>query len=102
MGRHAAAQVLLERSLALCREALGARHPHTFQAAFHLVITLVKTGDASGRVRELIASDLAPLVDQDPASLSAELKEIRMRLQPVVAAASAKAQPAKAWWKRLF
>lgn len=101
-GDHAAALALLERSLALCRQALGPDHPHTLQAAFHLVIALVRAGDASGRVREIVARDLAPLLDQDPANLPVELREIRVRLLPIIASATGKQQPARSWWKRMF
>ena len=101
-GEHAPAQPLLEESLTLCRQALGPDHPHTLQAAFHLVVALVKTNDTSGRVREIIASDLAPLVDRDPASLPAELKEIRVRLLPIIPSATGRKEAPKAWWKRIF
>ncbi len=101
-GDHGAAQVLLERSLALCRKALGPNHPHTFMAAYHLVIALTRAGDSSGRVREIIANDLSLLIDQEPDSLPSELKEIRIRLLPIIASANAKQQPAKAWWQGIF
>ncbi len=101
-GDHVAAQVLMERSLALSRETLGSNHPHTIQAAFHLVIALAKAGDSSGRVPEIIAHDLAPLIDQNPDSLSAELKEIRSQVLQGLASARARRQPAKPWWKRIF
>ena len=96
------ARVLLERSLDQCRTTLGATHPETLKAAFHLVIALVRMNDASGRVREIVVHDLAPIVDQEPASLPVELQEIRQRLLPIIASATGKQPPAKPWWRRLF
>jgi hypothetical protein len=97
---YAAAQALLESSLRACRETLGATHPETLKAAFHLVLVLVKTGAKGDRVRELIARDLAPIIWEDPASLPPELREIRQRLLPLLGQAGKDA--AKPWWKRIF
>ena len=99
---YAAAKTLLERSLEGCREALGAAHPETLKAAFHLVLVLVKTGEPAERVREVIAQDLAPLIEQEPASLPIELQEIRRRLLPILAAGAKKDPSSKPWWKRIF
>ena len=99
---YAAAKTLLERSLDGCREALGAAHPETLKAAFHLVLMLVRTGEPAGRVRELLANDLAPIIEQEPASLPIELQEIRRRLLPILAAGAKKDASSKPWWKRIF
>lgn len=100
-GDYEAAKALLERSLELCRDALGATHPETLKAAFHLVITLVKT-DETQQVREIMARDFAPLFEQEPASLPAELQEIRRRLLPILASEMTKDASTKPWWKRFF
>lgn len=99
---YAAAHELLEHALALCRQTLGPNHPLTLQAAFHLVIALVRTGHSSDRVKEIVTHDLASLIDQDPASLPSELKEIRVRLLPIIGSALSKEQPSKPWWKRFL
>jgi Tetratricopeptide repeat len=83
-GDNASAIGLLERSLTKCRDTLGASHPQTFGAAYHLVVALLRAGEDSDRLRELIGRDLAPLADADPASLSAELRGIRLRLIPLI------------------
>jgi hypothetical protein len=48
------------------------------------VVALLRAGEDSDRLRELIGRDLAPLADADPASLSAELRGIRLRLTPLI------------------
>ena len=81
---NASAIGLLERALTKCRDTLGASHPQTFGAAYQLVVALLRAGEDSDRLRELIGRDLAPLADADPASLSAELRGIRLRLTPLI------------------
>ena len=66
-----------------------------------LLLTLLKTGASSSRMREVMTQNLAPLIDQAPAALPAELKQIQARLLPILASISGK-EPAKPWWQRIF
>lgn len=81
---HRAAAVLLEDTLERCRRTLGPQHPATFQAAYHLVLTLVHSGESS-RVKTILEHDLAPLAQRDPATLAPELRDARERLLPLFA-----------------
>jgi tetratricopeptide (TPR) repeat protein len=101
-GDYTEAKALLARSLEACRDTLGGTHPETLKAAFHLVITLVRTNEPADRVREVIERDLAPIVGEDPASLSVELRELRARLMPILASAATNDSASKPWWKRIF
>ena len=47
-------------------------------------------------------NDLAPLIEQEPASLPIELQEIRRRPLPILAAGAKKDGSSKPWWKRIF
>ncbi len=101
-SEYTVARALLERSLEACRETLGAAHPETLKSAFHLVLVLVRTNEPPGRVQEIIARDLAPIVWKDPESLPAELQEIRKRLLPLLESVAKKDPSSKPWWKRIF
>jgi aspartate racemase len=72
LGRHAEAAKLLEGCLERSRESLGAQHPETFKAAWQLLIAESRGRDARGRVRELFANDLSPLMQCAPERLPPE------------------------------
>ena len=99
------ARTMLEDALERCRRVLGASHPQTLQAAFHLVLTLVRSNDASGRIRDVVAHDLAPLAAMDPQTLPPELRDIRERMAPILAQFSQAASappPSTPWWRRML
>jgi tetratricopeptide (TPR) repeat protein len=97
------AREYLESALAKSSRALGREHVETLSAAYHLVITLIKLNDSSGRIRELIDNELASLMHSDPNSLPADLREIREALIPYLVSANSDQVPErKPWWRRLF
>ena len=61
------------------------------------------SNNSSGRVRELMKNELAPLIQSDPESLPADFREIRERILPFLVSVKASApQQHKPWWRRLF
>ncbi len=102
-GDYAQAKENLESGLTKSLHALGREHVETWALAYHLIITLVRMNDSSGRIRDLMKNELAPLIETNPDSLPADLREIRERLLPILMSANADPLPQpKPWWRRLF
>lgn len=76
-GDFAAARSLLQEGLQLSREVLGPNHIQTWQAAGRLFLASVHEGQGWEQVKASMLHDLAPLMAQDPATLSDELREHR-------------------------
>jgi tetratricopeptide (TPR) repeat protein len=96
---YATARKYLEGALAKSLRAFGPEHYETLNAAYHLVITLVQMNDSSGRVRELMKNELAPLIQSDPDALPADLREMR---EILISGYANAAQQHRPWWRRLF
>ncbi len=100
---YAKARENLESALAKLSQTLGREHGETLSAAYHLVLTLHKMNDSSGRIRELIDNELASLIQRDPNSLPADFREIREALLPILGPANSdQVSQRRPWWRRLF
>ena len=77
-GNLPGARKIQEQVLEVCRHVLGEEHPNTVRSAWNLLCTLsdLEVKDAAEQV---FTAYLAPLLQKDPATLSADLRWIQSK-----------------------
>jgi tetratricopeptide (TPR) repeat protein len=95
---------IYDRVLDARRRVLGPSNPDTLDTAVGLMLALVRSGDQTGRVRELLAGDLTRVLTGDPASLTPELQQLRERFGFSLGLVKQNANGPKrpSLWRRLF
>ena len=74
------ARTYQERVLNIRRRVLGEEHPDTILWAWNLYRTLIEMKDKKA-AQQVFTAHLVPLLQRDPATLSADLRWIQSRLQ---------------------
>jgi hypothetical protein len=74
------ARRIYEQVLDVCRRVLGEEHPDTVLSAWNLFRTLSDLKDEEA-AKQVSTAYLAPLLQRDPATLSANLRKIQSWLQ---------------------
>jgi hypothetical protein len=74
------ARKIEEQVLDVRRRVLGAEHPDTVTAAWNLFCTLSDLKDEEA-AKQVFTAYLVPLRQRDPATLSADLRELQSMLQ---------------------
>lgn len=82
----AGARRLFEQALEAMTRLLGPEHPDTQRTRFNLLLTLLQLDDVGAMTTHINA--LRPILDADPAELSANQRHIRAHLQALIAASS--------------
>jgi hypothetical protein len=82
-GDLAGARALEESALAIRYRVLDKEHPDTIVSAWNLFRTLTELGDQAA-ASDLLQRHLLPLLEADPATLSADLKAIQVHVKELL------------------
>ena len=76
------ARKIQEQVLDVRRRVLGEEHPDTVVSAWNLLLTLADLTDGEA-ARQVFIAYLVPLLQRNPATLSANLRQIQSTLQRI-------------------